>query len=321
MSTLIEPRIEKMQRATRDPVVALHKFNKLRSRHPDDLVLVFEGYDDPVFYSVLADRCGFSEHYLVLVADGKDMVLGLRRLIAESAEAKRGTGVAFLIDNDYDGLKGHVSGPDLYCTPTYSIENLVADPSVLSKILYNEFKLQDPDLMPDVERNVSNYRRLIADFTKQVFDVNLLIYFGRIASIATCGARIVEIEESATKLFHINRETLQITSSCSGELAKTIVKFSSDIDLKYLDGVRSDFQTLDPLTQWRGKYWLELLRVFVDILQEDRNSTTPKHFKAGKGKVRLNLGSDTKFRILASVCGIPDCARAFFSSLPAAALH
>ena len=94
----MESRVDRMARAARDPVVVLHKFNKLRSQRPEQLVLVVEGDEDPIFYSVIAQRCGVQDDFLALVAGGKDLVLGFRELLKVSLEAKRGAGVAFAVE-------------------------------------------------------------------------------------------------------------------------------------------------------------------------------------------------------------------------------
>lgn len=167
MVNITEPRIEKMRQSLRTPEVALLKYNKLKSQKPDMLIFVFEGYEDPIFYSVLVSRCNFKHAYSPLVVEGKDMVLGLRQLLQNSCEANLKAGVAFFIDNDFDGLKNYDDGSDIYCTPTYSIENIAVTTSVLEQLLTHEFRLHDPDLKDDIKRNVKAYEKLIDDFTKK----------------------------------------------------------------------------------------------------------------------------------------------------------
>ena len=321
MSEAAETRVERMASATRDPVVVLHKFNKLRSREPERVVLVVEGDEDPIFYSVIADRCGLGDKFLSLVAGGKDLVLGFRELLKASVEANRGKGVAFAIDRDFDDLKGFSPGPELYCTPTYSIENILSAPSTLRALLYNEFKLHDPDLMSDVDKVTTLYEAAATTFAKEFYDVNLLIYFGRTKSIQHCGATIREIEDATNRMFSLDPSNLSIQCNFKGDSAAEAVKFTKEVKISDASIVATEFSALEPQTRWRGKYWLGLLIRIVSVLLEDRNSNTPRFFARGRGKVRMSLATDSVFRLLASACDIPPCMRQYFVQLPANALH
>lgn len=316
-----DSRVERMANAARDPIVILHKFNKLRSREPERLVLVVEGDEDPIFYSVVAERCGMNEKFLSLVAGGKDLVLGFRQLLKASVEAKRGKGVAFAVDRDFDDLKGFNSGPELYCTPTYSIENIACSSEAIRALLYNEFKLHDPDLIGDLDKIMGLYEQVTASFAQEFRDINLLIYFGRTESFQRCGAAIRDIDDTPNRLFTLHAETLAVTCAFKGDAAAEIVKFTSEVRLSDAMPVATKFDSLEPRTRWRGKFWLALLVRITSILLEDRNSANPRFFSRGRGKVRLNVATDSVFRLLASACEVPPCMRTFFAQLPANALR
>jgi hypothetical protein len=321
MTEAADSRVQKMANATKDPIVVLHKFNKLRTRDPNSLVLVVEGDDDPVFYSVAANRCGLEVPFLSLVAGGKDLVLGFRELLKNSVEAKRGAGVAFAVDRDFDDLKGYAPGPDLYCTPTYSIENIICSPNAFRHLLYHEFKLHDPDLLGDVERLAMAYEKIQGEFAAETRDLNLLIFFGRTRSLECCGASIRDIDDTPARLFSIDASSLAVVCHFRGDAATQIVRFSREVRLADASVVESTFSELEPFARWRGKFWLALLRRLLSVLQEDRNSTSPRHFSRGRGKVRLSPASDSIFRILGSACEIPPCMRLFFAQLQEHALR
>lgn len=313
-------RAARMAEAARGPVVALHKYNKLRSTARDVLIFVFEGFADPIFYSVIAGRCGFEHNYLPLVVLGKESVLGLRRLLIGSVEASLGEGVAFFVDNDFDGMKGHALGQDVFCTPTYSIENIVAHSSVVENLLLNEFKLHDPDLLEDLENLKTVYSRVSSEFIQAARDVNLLIYFGRTASLENCGSKITGIDDNKS-IFRLDAKTLAVSANYLKEAAFSIVRFSSPFDFCETEYVAAKFDALNPQTHWRGKFWLDLTRKFIEILLEDRNTANPSHFRAGRGKVSLPLVGDSQFRVLATVCDIPSSLKQFFNALPESALR
>ena len=317
----MDDKAEKMRGATKDPVVALHKYNKLRARHQDQLVFAFEGRDDPIFYSVIAQRVGFHTPYHPLVVDGKDMVLGLRELLKASTEASLGSGVAFFVDADFDGLKHYPSGNDVYCTDTYAIENILTTKATLKELLFHEFKFHDVEREQDLEKALNLFDQCLVSFRDAMADVNKLIYFGRKKSLDTCGVYITSIEDSSDKFFFVDSTTLAVECMCKGDLAKDLVRFSGDFDLTNVEVVRDEFADLSPEAHWRGKFYFSLFIKIAQILVEDRNSSNPKIFSQGKGKVRLNLGSDTSFRVLATLCVIPQSLIQFFAGMPTNALR
>ncbi|RYH54306.1 MAG: DUF4435 domain-containing protein [Alcaligenaceae bacterium] len=269
----------------------------------------------------LITRCDFKLPFHVLVVDGKDMVLGLRRLLTESKEAILGDGVAFFIDADFDGLKGHDPGSDLYITPTYSIENVLANASSLRSLLNLEFKLYEEGLHNDLEPILELYSNALTDFFQKIRNVNRLIFFGRTKSREISNCEIRTIEDSSDRFFKFNRNTFLTTSECDGEKIKDLVVFDADFDLQAVDAIDADFEKLDPSNQWRGKFHFSFFNQFLSALVEDRNSANPKYFTKGKGRIRLNLATDSAFRLLSTACEVPPCLRAFFSELPKGALH
>lgn len=317
----MEARIATMHSATRDPSVALMKYNKLRSRHPDGMVFAFEGAEDPVFYSSAVERCGLKYRFHILVVDGKDMVLGLRALLTSSTEAKFGDGVAFFIDADFDNTKGHSPGLDLYVTPCYSIENLVANQSSLQRLLELDFKLYEDALYDDLIKISNLFEAVIKEYESALRETNQLIHFGRTISYSTCNSKITSIEESSTKFFRFHAEDFKVTSTHQGNDLKRLVKFDIDFDISNVAHSQNAFNKLSPLTDWRGKFLLAVFCQFIQALVEDRNSSNPKVFSKGKGKIKLNLNSTSPFRILSPICHLPDCLTKFLTSLPSNAMR
>lgn len=318
---MMDSRVAIMATASRDPAVALMKYNKLRGRQTNGLVFAFEGHDDPIFYHTIAQRCSFESPFHILVVDGKDMVLGLRKLLRESKEAVMGDGVAFFVDADFDGLKGHPPGSDLYVTPTYSIENILANLASLKSLLSLEFKLYEEGLHNDLDPILDLYSNALKDFYQKIRDVNRLIFFGRTKSREVINCGIKALDDSSDRFFTFNKSSFQVMNQCGGEKIKEVVVFDADFDLSVVDMVDDDFNKLDPANQWRGKFQFSFFKQFLAALVEDRNSANSKHFTKGKGKVKLNLATDSAFRLLSTACEVPPCLRSFFLALPANALH
>ena len=316
-----EERITKLSKTTNAPVVALHKYNKLRSRVKDGFVFVLEGDDDPIFYTVAAQRANFNHNFSPLVVGGKDMVLGLRKLLSNSLEAEKGSGVAFFVDADFDGLKGHEPCRDTYVTPTYSIENIVCTTAALESLLNMEFKLHKDELYADIQPIVRMYLGILDKFHEEMKQINLLIYFGRTMSENLFNSRLLSIEKKSDSFFKIDKNTLTISCQCNDEKIREVIKFDNYFDLQSINSVSEGFEKLDPSTQWRGKFHFSFFIQLIQVLVEDRNTKNPKYFSKGNGKVKLNLATDSAFRILSSACEIPKCLGTFFAHLSANAFH
>lgn len=316
-----QEKIQQLSAATRSPAVALMKFNKLRSKHRNGMVFAFEGQEDPIFYAMAAQRLDFTQTFHPLVLNGKDMVLGLRALLTNSMEADKGEGVAFFIDSDFDGLKGHAAGPDIYVTPTYSIENIVCSVSSLKSLLRFEFKLYEDDLEDDIDKICTYYQNTLNSFQLEMRDVNLLIYFGRKFSQRMLNSKIISINDQLDKYFTLNANTLTISSNCKGNAAKNQVRFDCDFDFSETNIASNEFDKLDPQTSWRGKFIFHMFTKFIQAIAEDRNLQQPKFFRKGKGKVKLNLATDTSYRVLTTACELPQCLKHFLMALPAKALR
>lgn len=313
--------VAKLIKTANTPVVALLKYNKLRSRVKDGFVFVLEGDADPIFYTVAAQRANFNHNFSPLVVDGKDMVLGLRELLANSLEVEKGSGVAFFVDADFDGLKGHDPCRDTYVTPTYSIENIVCTAAALESLLSLEFKLHKDELYADIKRIVQMYLDLLDKFHVEIKKINLLIYFGRTMSESLFNSRLLSIEKKSDSFFKLDKNALTVTCQCNDEKIREVIKFDKYFDLQSINCVLEGFEKLDPSTRWRGKFHFSFFIQLIQVLVEDRNTKTPKYFSKGNGKVKLNLATDSAFRILSSACEMPKCLGTFFADLSANALH
>ena len=175
---MTESTLEALRASRRSPHVALHQFNSLRSRHSRLLICVFEGGDDVTFFDTVFRRIVEAIEYLPLVVSGKDQVLGLRALIKHSEVHDRER-VRFFIDRDFDGSKGHETGPDLYITPTYSIENLLVSEEVLNGLLRAEFRCSDENGDFDCTSVIKRFREYQKGSQEALADANLLIFFAR----------------------------------------------------------------------------------------------------------------------------------------------
>lgn len=295
--------------------VAQHKYNQFRSRVPTAEVAIVEGTEDSIFYSSVFSRekCNSIEHFFV--ANGKDNVLGLRKIILESKDTTRGNGVVFFVDHDYDGLKNHVDGNDIYTTPTYSIENILVCKDAFRKLLLTDLKLSDGDLVGDLDRILVLFDNFIELHSKELKEVNEKIYFIRQeklkGNILTNGS----IDNNEKLFADLDFNTLLIEKKATGNQIEKLISANILINHTNLAPYKNDFENLIPKDQWRGKFIYYLFKKFIAILVEDRNSDNSKYFSKGKGKISLNTKDDSFIRTLALLCTLPQCLIEFINDI------
>lgn len=296
----MQDRVEQMRQGRNIPQVTLQRYNQLRSRCPGRIICAFEGFDDVTFYDVMFKRIASFE-YVPLVCKGKDKVLDLRVLLARNT-AEDSDKVRYFVDHDFDGLKGHSPGGDLYCTPSYSFENLLVSRNVLESLLRSEYRCSDENGDLDIRKIGEIFGARLAEFIEYIREANHLIYLARIT-----GVRLKEIQEDLKKYVLIRLDC--IVPATDPEELPALVGYEYAPQAADLLTCVGAFNELDPVLHWRGKFLFAFFRKFLAELKEDRGSNLPKYFTQ-RSNMNFSPGSDV-VRPLASMIPVPECLRAF----------
>jgi hypothetical protein len=270
-----QDRIDKMRQGRTIPQVALQKYNQLRSKNPGKLIFAFEGFDDVAFYDAM---------FISLV---------LSRNVAIDSDKVR-----YFVDNDFDGLKGHPEGADIYCTPSYSFENLLVDKSTLEILLRGEFRCSDENGDVDVSNVLSMFDSRVNEFNHYMRDVNFLIFYAR-----KTGIKISDITEDLKKYVSVRCDKVAPVASKSE--FHNLVGYDATPDPVNMAPYGNEFDKLNPRIEWRGKFIFSFFRKFLMDLKEDRGSKSPKHF-ISRANMSFSPGGDI-VRTLASIITVPDC--------------
>jgi hypothetical protein len=246
-----------------------------------------------------------------LVVDGKDQVLGLHRLIHSSTVHDKSK-QRYFVDNDFDGLRGAPLSSDIYCTPTYSIENLLVSSVILSALLKGEFRCSDETGIDEVRKVVDRFESLLSDFIEHFRKANLRIYFAR-----KNARKIVNIEERLGR--YVKCKIDAIVSVHDDNLLSTLIPIEPTPDEVSLQGVELEFSKLSPQHSWRGKFFFAFFRQFLTLLKEDRCSQAPTLFSQ-RVSISFNPSGDI-VRVLTGMIEIPPCMRKFVEDMcPAPAI-
>lgn len=289
--------IDKMRASRNNFQVALISYTTVRGKNPDKLICVFEGYEDLPYYETIFNRVGNSIAFTTVIAKGKDQVLALRQALKNNLD--QDNNVRFFVDQDFDGLKGHSAGDDIYVTEGYSIENHLADARILSSLLNSEFKCcADQD-----EDTVKNVNALFDEFLAAFFDimrpVNRAIFYAR-----THNVKLTNIEDRIGEYFLFTLEHITDKKANYFDLIGWPTGLDQDVS-----SVESIFSKMDPHMQWRGKFIFELFVKFLGQLKNDRTSDAPRIFPKKAG-VKFDPNGEI-IRTLASLSTIPPSLSAF----------
>lgn len=294
--------IERLRAAREIPQVALQSYIALRGKAPAKLICVFEGYDDYPYYDTVIRRIRENYEYTPLIVNGKDQVLGLRKILSTRSDFTSHK-VAYFIDKDFDGYKGHSPSDDIYCTHGYSIENNLCDLSTLPELLHAEYmclKIGDDSRTDEI---ILTFQNRFQDFFSCMETANLAIYSARKAGIKLNG-----IESQITKYINISLEEITIKSQPHSDL----VGYPQNIDIAPIcESHESDFKKLSPFLEWRGKFVMGLYTELLHKLKDDRCSSKPLYFDRRTG-MKFNPKGDI-IRTLALLSPIPQCLRAFLN--------
>lgn len=280
----------------------------LYSKHPTALFCAFEG-EDAKYYGIRIEHfSGYTERINIL-CKGKYNVLRLYDRVISDNQLKHAV-TAFFIDHDFDGLCGYALRSNLYITPCYSIENLYLRREVVRRIFVEEFGVSDFHDYEELNGLLVLFDRLLAEFIEAVTTLNAWIALQR-------------DKEATGRKLHLNSQGLNrfvaislqaISPKYNLEQLRNLFPTALEISEAELDEKETAFREKDRLNLFRGKYFIEFLRIFLELLKEDSNSHSPAFFKS-KRKIRLHLTKDNILSELSQYAETPPCLKQFLENL------
>jgi len=296
---------DRMRAARQKGVVALQGYNTLRSKYPGKIVLAVEGDDDPIFYKTSIRAINPAFEWTPLVCKGKDKVLSLRVLLGRNTDVDA-LNTYFMVDKDFDQLKGHDPSPNLYCTPVYSIENLLVTTGVFQELLIGEYKCGAES--DDIEKLTAVFAARLIEFFEAMALANRALHFCRVK-----GVKSGSVDNRIKQYVAISLDG--VSAKYDEEDLGELVGLPEGVDIRSCEDTDTAFSTLDPLNDWRGKFTLFFFVEFLAQLQEDRCIAEPKMFEERR-KITFNPKSSI-VRILSSMIVPPPCLARFVERIAA----
>lgn len=293
--------------------VILNNLIKGYSKFPKALFCIYEG-EDAKYYSIRVENLsGYRDQNIKsLPCRGKKEVLKVYDTVLKKKDLSK-CNVVFFIDRDFDGLCGYQKSDKLYITPCYSIENLYVRPSVLKKVLIQEFNVDELNEEDELDKLLTLFNKML----DRVLDIMTLLNAWIALQIekANQGSKLNLNNHSLDKFMKIELDLIE----SKYDKQKLEIIFTECISLteEELNRKQEEFKskdTKDKIDIFRGKYLIEFLRIFLEKLKKDRESKTPKCFNQ-RSTVKLVLTTKNIISELSQYAETPPCLESFLSQL------
>ena len=255
-------------RASKDKVqVAFQEFALSTGKNPNHLFCFFEGKDNPYYVPRIKH---FTALYQPIKCGNKDSVLKIHTLISKHSEYSNYK-KAFFIDRDFNEPLEQ-SNPPIFETPCYSVENFYVSVDVFKEILVNEFHLSEFSDSNLMDMCISLYQKRQNEFHDAACLFNAWY------------ACLIEIRQSTGQTTGVNLDeklpkgyidlTLQsVTCNYDLEIIKSTFPDATEIEETMLNNKLIEFGNCEKRKVFRGKYEMQFLIKFIQLLLQDSNST------------------------------------------------
>lgn len=243
------------------------KLAEFRAKYPEGLIFSVEGVDDKQVYfhwiRSIAPDLQYEMHICGTKDDALKLLDALRRDQTDLAKD-----VYFLLDNDFDGLKGREPGPEVFLTPAYSIENYLVCINVLDDVLRVELHCHGE---PQCRANVREaFSKIYTQFLEVTKSLNWRIYLARRAKIRQVGALPSKLSEIAV----VSLLEVAASDTAAGD-AVVLEREPSAVEIEHH---KPDFDSLIPQMNYRGKFAFQFFQRWLRLLASDRCSEQSRLF-------------------------------------------
>lgn len=239
----------------------------IRTQAVDSLIFAVEGPEDKVVYFHWLRQVAPLLKYEVLVCDGKAKLLALRELMQRDLGLLK-KGLYFLVDHDFDGLRGQPMQADVYLTDTYAVENHLVTEQTLEDLLRVELHC---DGEPGVRGAlIVQFRALYEQFLDVTSAMNHRIFVAK-------RSRINSVRPWPEKINHIAIVALDNVAP-SDFAVEALVCLEREPTVDEINAISRAFLELDRKAHYRGKFAFSFFIKYLQLLADDRAADSSKMF-------------------------------------------
>mgnify|MGYP001320438155 CR=1 FL=1 len=296
--------VDKLRQEASSGHVAYTEFILKLKNRSDCLFCFFEGKDDSKYYGIRIEPLLDTE-YDSIVCGGKEHVIAVENLISSKKEYKKIL-KCYFTDQDYEEP---VKINNIYCLPSYSIENQYANKNVLQKILKHEFSL-NPD-EDDFSKVIGLFEKLQIEFHEKTTFINAWLacqsdkrkQLGILTHLNidnTIGSYFNTILSQDLKLI------LDLSSINDLSKIQTFFPLAPLITSKELEEKLKYFKEKEHELYFRGKFQLKFFVSFLDRLKSEICKKQPALF-CKKHKCNLRFEFANSLTNLSIYANTPEC--------------
>lgn len=258
--------IEQLRLSKDKATVAFQEFALSTRELPDHLYCFFEGKDNAYYVPRIKN---YTSKIKPVNCGGREKVLKVYELITSHEEYGKYK-KAFFIDKDFNSpLTAHI--PPIFETPCYSVENLYVSIDSFKEILVNEFQLSE--VSDDAfQISVTLYTNRQNEFHEAVTLFNS--WYSCLIDIrnATSQKTGVQLENKLPKGF-VNFSFEQIEKDYDVEKIYQTFPNAPIVDSETITNKIAIHENGDKRLLFRGKYEMQFLLKFIELLLKDSAST------------------------------------------------
>lgn len=261
--------VEELRESRLKPVVGYEEFINSTSKLPNHLFCFFEGKDNPYYVPRIRK---YTSDFHPINCGGSSYVIKIHSLIKNQPVYDKYR-KAYFIDRDFNETLTTQS-PPIFETPCYSIENLYVSASVFKEILSNEFNLSETT-NPLHEK----YLSLFKERQKEFHDATLLFNSWYACLIKIRNTKNIQTGVQLNNKFpkgFIEFSIDKIVQNYDFEKIKNTEQNAIEVSLETLNHKISEYKNCDASKTFRGKYEMEFLIKFIDLMIDDSKKNQKK---------------------------------------------
>ncbi len=304
--------VDKMREEATSGHVAYTEFILKLKKRPNCLFCFFEGKDDSKYYGIRIESITKKE-FEAIDCGGKENVIAAERLISSKKEYKN-ISLSYFIDQDYDE---HIKFKNIYCLPSYSIENQYSNRIAFQKILKQEFSLKEDD--EDFQKAYDLFESRQSDYHNKTCLVNAWLACQNDKRTNLGVKTHLQIDATIGNFFSsIINQDLQLSIDLSE--INTLDKIQSFfpnapiITKNELNKKLDEFKVKNKELSNRGKFELRFFVNFLERLKSEICKKQPLLFNK-KHKCSLRFEYSSALTNLSIYANTPECLHQYLKGL------
>lgn len=254
-----DPLLKRMKLSRKSSAVLKIELALLRQKYPDGAIFAFEGVEDKTVYLRWIRKITPRLRFEPFLCSGKTYVLSLRSMLLRDL-TDLGNNVFFFVDHDFDGLRDHPDGQDIFVTDCYSVENYLVTSTVVEETLLDEIHFHGA---PETRKYmVTIFESVYSEFLAITRDLNFRLFCAKRLRIPIEGS----LPDKAHKIAAISIDK----AIPSNPPPEECINLAQSLSASQLEEMRGEFDRLHPPDSYRGKFAVMFLLHWIRQVSEAR---------------------------------------------------